>query len=161
MSVASESVQRPPNTPELTQSVKAARADTRDVTIDTQVQRNVHAEQTNVAAGDCSISTYFQHRVTAFPELRSSVPNWRTAVFLQRCCYTLCSSSFADDLVFAHNGQARATQKGRMLPVTHQAGSTGWGRSLLSTAQFTPAIHDKADATQTRQFCRVWRGGVN
>jgi len=58
MSVASESrVQRLPNTPELTKSVKAARADTRDVTIDAQIQRNVHAEQTNVAAGDGSIST--------------------------------------------------------------------------------------------------------
>jgi len=47
-------------------SVKAARADTRDVTIDAEIQRNVHAEQTNVAAGDGSISTLFQHRVTAF-----------------------------------------------------------------------------------------------
>jgi len=38
MSVASESrVQRLPDTPELTKSVKAARADTRDVTIDAPV----------------------------------------------------------------------------------------------------------------------------
>jgi len=56
MSVASESVQRPPDTPELTKSVKAARANTRDVAIDAQIQRNVDAEQTNVAAGDGSIS---------------------------------------------------------------------------------------------------------
>jgi len=54
--VASESVQRPPDTPELTKSVKAARANTRDVAIDAQIQRNVDAEQTNVAAGDGSIS---------------------------------------------------------------------------------------------------------
>ena len=45
-------VQRPPDTPELTKSVKAARADTRDVTVDAQSERNVHAEQTNVAASD-------------------------------------------------------------------------------------------------------------
>jgi len=51
------SVQRPPDTLELTKSVKAARADTRDVTINAQIQRNVHAEQTNVATGDSSIST--------------------------------------------------------------------------------------------------------
>jgi len=41
------------------QSVKAARADTRDMAIDAQIQRNVRAEQTNVAAGDGSISTCF------------------------------------------------------------------------------------------------------
>jgi len=59
MSVASESkVQRPPDTPELTQLVKAA-AQTREtsMTIDAQIQGNVHTEQTNVAAGDGSIST--------------------------------------------------------------------------------------------------------
>jgi len=38
-------VQRPPDTPELTKSVKAASADARDVTIDAQIQRNVHAER--------------------------------------------------------------------------------------------------------------------
>jgi len=47
-------VQRPLDTPELTKSVTA---DTRAVTIDAQIQGNVHAEQTNVAAGDGSIST--------------------------------------------------------------------------------------------------------
>jgi len=41
----------------LRKSAKAARADTRDVTIDAQIQRNVDAEQTNVAAGNGSIST--------------------------------------------------------------------------------------------------------
>jgi len=46
-----------PDTPELTKSVKAARADTRDVTIDDQIQQNVHAEQTNMAGGNGSIST--------------------------------------------------------------------------------------------------------
>jgi len=59
MSVASESkVQRPSDTPELTQLVKAA-AQTREtsMTIDAQIQGNVHTEQTNVAAGDGSIST--------------------------------------------------------------------------------------------------------
>ena len=59
-------VQRPPDMPELTKSVKAARADTRDVTIDAQIQQNVHAGLTNVAAGDGSISTSFQHRITTF-----------------------------------------------------------------------------------------------
>jgi len=34
-----------------------ATIDTRDVMIDAQIQGNVHAEQTNVAAGDGSIST--------------------------------------------------------------------------------------------------------
>ena len=34
-------VQRPPDTPELTKSVKAARADTSDVTIDALIQGNV------------------------------------------------------------------------------------------------------------------------
>jgi len=52
--------------PELTMSVKAARADTRDVTIDAQIQQNVHAGLTNVAAGDGSISTSFQHQITTF-----------------------------------------------------------------------------------------------
>jgi len=37
-------------------SVKAARADTKEVMIDAQIQGNVHDEQTNVAAGDGSIS---------------------------------------------------------------------------------------------------------
>jgi len=36
------------------------------VTIDAQIQRNVHAKQTNVAAGDGSDSIQFQRRVTAF-----------------------------------------------------------------------------------------------
>jgi len=52
MRVASESrVQRPPDTPEL-KSVKAAHAGTGDVTIDAQIQQNVDAEQTIMAAGD-------------------------------------------------------------------------------------------------------------
>jgi len=38
--------------PELMKSVKAARTDMRDVTIDAQIQGNVHAEQTYVADGD-------------------------------------------------------------------------------------------------------------
>jgi len=38
-------VQRPPDTPELTKSVKAARADTTDVTINAQIRGNVDAEQ--------------------------------------------------------------------------------------------------------------------
>ena len=58
-------VHRQPNTPELTKSVEAARADTRDVTIDAQIQRNIDAEQTNVAAGDSSISIKLPHRITA------------------------------------------------------------------------------------------------
>jgi len=32
---------------------------------------------------------------------------------------TLCTSGFVDDVIFAHNGQAQPTAKGRMLKVTH------------------------------------------
>jgi len=35
----------------MAKSVKAVHADTSDVTIDAHIQGNVHAEQTNVAAG--------------------------------------------------------------------------------------------------------------
>ena len=52
MRVASESrVQQLPDTPEL-KLVKAAHAGTGDVTIDAQIQQNVDAEQTIMAAGD-------------------------------------------------------------------------------------------------------------
>jgi len=37
----------------------------RDVIIDAQIQGNVHAEQRNVAAGDGSVSTYLEHRISA------------------------------------------------------------------------------------------------
>ena len=47
-------VQRPPKTSELAKSVVAARADARDVVIQTQNRRDVDAEQTNMTAGNGS-----------------------------------------------------------------------------------------------------------
>jgi len=48
-------VQRLPETSELTQSVVAARADARDVVIQTQITGDVDAEQTNMAAGNYNV----------------------------------------------------------------------------------------------------------
>ena len=39
----------------------------------------------------------------------------RGSVFLRRQCYTLCTSGFVDDVMFAHNRQAKATPVGRVL----------------------------------------------
>jgi len=47
----------------LAKSVVAALADTGDVIIQTQVRRDVNTEQTNMAAGNSSVSAKLKYRI--------------------------------------------------------------------------------------------------
>jgi len=47
----------------LTKSIVAARVDTGDVMIQTQIGRNVDIDQTNMATGNGSVSTKLEYRI--------------------------------------------------------------------------------------------------
>ena len=80
---------------QLTKSIVAARADTGDVMIQTQVRRDVNIEQTNMAAGNGSVSAKLKYRIPAtLPTQRGTlkcfffflVRLWHVPMPIIRCC---------------------------------------------------------------------------
>ena len=51
---------------------------------------------------------------------KARLPIFCACYLLWRCCDTLCTSDFLDDVMFAHNGEEHAKLKRRILKVTGQ-----------------------------------------
>jgi len=59
--------------PKLTKSIEAARTDTRDMVILTQMSRNVNAEQTIMTADNGSVRSLMEYKIPAPPQCGAAV----------------------------------------------------------------------------------------